>query len=99
MTIELPSVCPLDCPDTCRLSITVEDSKVVKVRGPKANPLTNGKICNKVARFYPDFAHGESRLQTPLRRTGKKGDGEFEAIGWDTVPYPPCNPSSACTQS
>jgi anaerobic selenocysteine-containing dehydrogenase len=85
MSIEMPSVCPLDCPDTCSLNVTVEDNKVVKVRGSKANPLTNGKICNKVARFYPDFVHGENRIRTPLRRTGRKGDGQFEAISWDTA--------------
>jgi anaerobic selenocysteine-containing dehydrogenase len=85
MSIELPSVCPLDCPDTCSLNVTVEDNQVIKVRGSKANPLTNGKVCNKVARFYPDFVHGENRLRTPLRRTGKKGDGQFEAVSWDTA--------------
>ena len=85
MSIEMPSVCPLDCPDTCSLNVTVQDNQVVKVRGSKANPLTNGKVCNKVARFYPDFVHGENRLKTPLRRAGKKGDGQFEAISWDTA--------------
>jgi anaerobic selenocysteine-containing dehydrogenase len=85
MSIEAPSVCPLDCPDTCSLSVTVEDSQVIKVRGSKANPLTNGKVCNKVARFYPDFVHGDNRLRTPLRRIGKKGDGQFEAISWSTA--------------
>ena len=85
MSIEMPSVCPLDCPDTCSLNVTVHDNQVVKVRGSKANPLTNGKVCNKVARFYPDFVHGENRLKTPLRRAGKKGDGQFEAISWDTA--------------
>jgi anaerobic selenocysteine-containing dehydrogenase len=85
MSVELPSVCPLDCPDTCSLNVTVEDNKVIKVRGSKANPLTKGKICNKVGRYYPDFVHGENRLSTPLRRTGKKGEGEFEPISWDTA--------------
>ena len=85
MSIEMPSVCPLDCPDTCSLNVTVEENQVVKVRGSKANPLTNGKVCNKVAQFYPDFVHGENRLKTPLRRVGKKGDGQFEVISWDTA--------------
>jgi anaerobic selenocysteine-containing dehydrogenase len=85
MSVELPSVCPLDCPDTCSLSVTVEKNKVIKVRGSKANPVTNGKICNKVGRYYPDFVHGENRLTKPLRRTGKKGEGQFETITWDTA--------------
>ena len=54
MSVELPSVCPLDCPDTCSLSVTVENDKIVKVRGSHVNPLTQGVICNKVARGYVD---------------------------------------------
>jgi len=83
MPTELPSVCPMDCPDTCSLLVTVEDDKIVKVRGSDANPYTAGVICNKIARGYPEFVHGENRLTTPLKRTGVKGSGEFEAISWD----------------
>lgn len=83
MSLELPSVCPLDCPDTCSLTVTVDEGKVEKVRGSNANPITGGVVCNKVARYYPEFVHGENRLTTPLKRVGKKGAGEFEAISWD----------------
>ncbi len=82
-TQTLPSVCPLDCPDTCSLSAEVKDGKLVKVRGSEANPYTAGVICNKVARYYPDFVHGEARLTHPLKRTGPRGSGQFERIGWE----------------
>ena len=78
-----PSVCPLDCPDTCSLQVGVGDGKIVRVRGSRVNPYTAGAVCDKVAKYYPDFVHGESRLRTPLRRVGKAGDGRFEAIGWE----------------
>ena len=29
MTVERASVCPLDCPDTCSLTVTVEDARIV----------------------------------------------------------------------
>ena len=78
-----PSVCPLDCPDTCSLSVGVEAGEIVSVSGSDANPFTESAICSKVARFYPEFVHGDRRLRAPLRRTGKKGEGRFEPIGWD----------------
>jgi len=82
-TQTLPSVCPLDCPDTCSLSAEVENGKLIKVRGSDANPYTAGVICNKVARYYPDFVHGDARLTHPLKRTGPRGSGQYERITWD----------------
>ena len=78
----MPSVCPLDCPDTCSLAVTVENQKIVKVRGSYVNPLTRGTICGKVS-HYPEFVHGPDRLLTPLKRVGPKGDGKFTRISWD----------------
>ena len=85
MTSVVPSVCPLDCPDTCSLDVTVEDGRVVKVRGSAANPLTEGVLCNKVTRYYPDFVHGAGRLRHPLRRVGARGEGRFERISWEAA--------------
>src|SRR5260370_17011872 len=82
-TTEHASVCPLDCPDTCSLSVTVENAKIVKIRGSRANPYTAGVICTKVAGSYPDWVHGPGRLQTPLRRVGAKGEGRFARPSWD----------------
>ena len=76
------SVCPLDCPDTCSLSVTVSDGQVIQVRGSRANPYTAGVICDKVARYYPQFVHGPSRLRHPLKRVGPRGSGQYEAISW-----------------
>jgi anaerobic selenocysteine-containing dehydrogenase len=82
MTQTLPSVCPLDCPDTCSLTVTVHEHQIVKVRGSQVNPLTHGAICGKVS-HYPEWVHGPDRLQTPLLRTGPKGEGQFARLTWD----------------
>src|SRR5579872_5129681 len=79
---EKPSVCPLDCPDTCSLTVTVAGDSVLAVRGSKVNPITHGAICAKVAHHYPQFVHGANRLRHPLKRTGPKGSGRFERICW-----------------
>ena len=42
-----PSVCPLDCPDTCSLTVTVESEKVTAVRGSRVNPITSGAVLLK----------------------------------------------------
>ena len=80
---EHPSVCPLDCPDACSLTVTVEAGRVTKVRGSESNPLTAGVVCAKVARDYPLWVHGPGRLTTPLLRVGKRGAGGFQRISWE----------------
>ncbi|MEH6632577.1 MAG: molybdopterin-dependent oxidoreductase [Halopseudomonas aestusnigri] len=80
---EKPSVCPLDCPDTCSLSVLTDGKDVIEVRGSKANPYTAGAICKKVKSYYPDFVHGERRLTQPLLRTGPRGSLEYSSISWD----------------
>jgi anaerobic selenocysteine-containing dehydrogenase len=82
MATEHPSVCTLDCPDTCSLSVTVENDRIVKVRGSTALPYTGGVVCNKVAHHSAEFVHGASRLHYPLMRVGPRGSGRFERITW-----------------
>src|SRR5438552_1058681 len=82
---ERASVCTFDCPDTCSLTVEVDNAHIVKVRGSDALPYTAGVICNKVARYAGNFVHGEQRLLHPLHRTGPKGSGEFERVSWDAA--------------
>lgn len=78
----LDSVCPLDCPDTCSLSVTVDDGRLTRVDGSHRNPLTDGFICAKVRR-YAERVYSPLRVLHPQRRVGAKGEGRFERIGWD----------------
>jgi anaerobic selenocysteine-containing dehydrogenase len=84
-TIERASVCTFDCPDTCSLNVTIEDDRIIKVRGSESAPFTAGVICNKVAQDMAAFVHGPQRLLHPLRRIGPKGSGQFERISWDAA--------------
>ncbi len=79
---EHASVCTFDCPDTCSLTVTVDEGRITKVRGSDAMPFTDGVICSKVARDMTAFVHGPQRLLHPLRRVGAKGAGQFEQISW-----------------
>jgi anaerobic selenocysteine-containing dehydrogenase len=84
-TQQSAAVCPLDCPDTCSLTITHTSERIVSIRGSHANPFTAGRICTKVAHHYPEFLHGGNRLRYPLRRIGPKGSDQFERISWDAA--------------
>lgn len=74
--------CHHDCPDTCAWEVTVVDGVATRLRGSAAHPFTRGTLCPKVNRFLDRVYHPD-RILTPLRRTGPKGSGQFEPIGWE----------------
>jgi anaerobic selenocysteine-containing dehydrogenase len=76
------TACPLDCPDSCTLDVTLEKGRVVKLDGGHTNPATQGFICGKVRRFT-DRLYGEDRLLYPAIRKGPKGQGVFARVTWD----------------
>jgi anaerobic selenocysteine-containing dehydrogenase len=78
------SACPLDCPDLCGLTVTVDQGRVVKVDGDRRGPLTDGFVCGKV-RKIADHLYGEDRLTTPLIRTGPKGSDQWTPVSWDAA--------------
>jgi len=76
------ATCPHDCPDTCAIRVTVEGGRAVKVQGHPDHPPTQGALCTKVSR-YPERTYHPERVLQPMRRSGPKGSGRFEPIGWD----------------
>ena len=80
--------CPHDCPDTCALITTTEQTDTgpvaIKVQGNPEHPQTAGVLCNKVSRYAERTYHPE-RLLTPMRRVGPKGAGQFEPVSWDVA--------------
>lgn len=80
--MEKTSICPLDCPDTCSLTVEVDGKRVLSVDGDRRNPVTDGYICSKVRRF-PEHVHGADRLLWPAVREGARGAGDFRRVSWD----------------
>jgi anaerobic selenocysteine-containing dehydrogenase len=76
------TACPHDCPDTCAMLVTVEDGVATRIRGDPSMPFTDGTLCTKVA-HYLERTYSPDRLRFPLKRTGKKGKGQFKRISWD----------------
>ncbi|HEY5950267.1 MAG TPA: molybdopterin-dependent oxidoreductase, partial [Kofleriaceae bacterium] len=76
------SACPLDCPDLCGLTVSVDNGRVVEINGDHRAPLTDGFICGKV-RKMADHVHGDARVLHPMIRTGAKGSDEWRQASWD----------------
>ena len=87
-TTTVRGACPHDCPDTCALITTTEQTDTgplaIKVHGNPDHPQTAGVLCNKVSRYAERTYHPE-RLLTPMRRVGPKGAGQFEPVSWDVA--------------
>src|SRR5918999_1562244 len=75
------TVCPLDCPDSCSLEVTVRDGRITAIDGSHVNPITGGYICAKVRRF-PERLYGADRLLHPAVRKGPKGLASFSQVTW-----------------
>ena len=75
-------VCAHDCPDMCSLRAHVENGRVIRVEGDPEQPFTDGFACAKVNRDA-DLVNSPERLTQPLKRSGPKGSGQFQPIGWD----------------
>ena len=66
------------CFNNCGLEVITEGSKIVKARGDKDNPRSQGYLCRKGANI-PYFQNNPERLRFPLKRVGDR----LERISWD----------------
>ena len=78
----LKVVCPHDCPDTCVMTVDVEDGRAVAIGGDPEHRFTQGFLCAKV-NHYLERVYSPDRVGRPLRRIGAKGAGRFAPITWD----------------
>jgi anaerobic selenocysteine-containing dehydrogenase len=76
------TVCPLDCPDSCSLEVSVQDGRITAIDGSHVNPITAGYICAKVRRFS-ERLYGADRLLYPAVRKGPKGFASFARVTWE----------------
>ncbi|TAK27791.1 MAG: molybdopterin oxidoreductase, partial [Chloroflexota bacterium] len=69
------------CPAACGLEVHVADERVVKVQGDRETPIGRGHVCPKVAGAV-DLHYHKDRLNYPLKRIGKRGEGRWQRISW-----------------
>lgn len=75
------STCNL-CQIGCGVLITVENGKVTHLEGDPANPLSKGALCSKGLASIEMLYHPD-RLQHPLKRVGRRGEGKWQQVSWD----------------
>lgn len=79
------AVCPHNCPDTCGMTVRLQDGRPVAVAGDPDHPFTDGFLCHKVSRYLERVEHPD-RILHPMKRIGPKGGGGAEAfkrISWE----------------
>lgn len=77
------SICDICTPGAhCGLDVTVKDGVILKVEGTKGFPGNDGKLCTKGA-CNRQYVYRKGRLQTPMKRCGPRGSGQFQPITWE----------------
>lgn len=66
----------------CGINAYVKDGKVIKIEGIDGHPVNDGRLCTK-GMANREYVYREDRIKTPLKRTGKRGEGKFEPISWE----------------
>ncbi|WP_090440244.1 molybdopterin-dependent oxidoreductase [Natronincola peptidivorans] len=76
----IQTACPLDCFDVCSIKVTLDDDKILHVKGDEKDPITKGFICKKGLQLLERINHPQ-RLTTPM----KKVRGEWVPISWENT--------------
>jgi anaerobic selenocysteine-containing dehydrogenase len=80
-TAEWKKTACIICSLNCGLEVLTEGGRIVKARGDKAHPTSQGYVCEKSQRM--DFyQNGADRITSPKRR---RADGSYEDIDWGTA--------------
>jgi anaerobic selenocysteine-containing dehydrogenase len=79
----IPTTC-FNCESACGLLayVSKDDLSITKVEGNPAHPGSRGRNCAKGPATINQLNDPE-RILHPLRRTGERGEGEWEECTWD----------------
>jgi thiosulfate reductase / polysulfide reductase chain A len=67
---------------SCALLLTIENGRAVGVDPDFTDPLNPGPFCTKYKASL-EYIYHPDRLNYPLKRVGKRGEGKWEIIPWD----------------
>ncbi len=71
-------ICSFGCP----VRSFIRNGEIISVEPDRDNPLSRGFLCAK-GYASRQYVYRQDRIKTPLKRTGKRGEGIFEPISWE----------------
>jgi anaerobic selenocysteine-containing dehydrogenase len=70
------------CQIGCGILVHVDGDRVTMIEGDPESPLNEGRLCSKGLASL-EYLYHPDRLQRPLKRLGKRGEGKWLPISWD----------------
>ena len=70
------------CACRCGINVHLRDGKIRYIEGNRDHPVNQGVLCAKGSAGIMQH-YSPARLQSPMKRVGPRGSGQFESIGWD----------------
>ncbi|MDP6179283.1 MAG: molybdopterin-dependent oxidoreductase, partial [Desulfatiglandales bacterium] len=87
MGTEIKKAICMWCHSHCKVDVHVKDGKLEKVVGVTDDPRSSGiqRVVNACARprAATEYFYHPDRLKYPLKRTGGRGEGQWEQIPWE----------------
>ena len=75
------STCGL-CYAGCGVLVHAEKGRPVQIEGDPNSPVNRGVLCTKAMASLEHLYHPE-RLRSPLKRSGNRGEGNWQRTSWD----------------
>jgi anaerobic selenocysteine-containing dehydrogenase len=70
------------CLAACGMLVHIQDGRPTRVEGDPEHPINKGALCiNGQAAL--EYLSSPYRLRYPLERTGARGEGKWQRVGWD----------------
>jgi anaerobic selenocysteine-containing dehydrogenase len=77
----VPSMCQA-CTTACGVIGTLKGGRLISITGNPEDPNSRGSVCAK-GTAGPSILYDASRVLYPLKRTGKRGEGNWKRITWE----------------
>ena len=70
------------CACRCGIDVHLRGGKIRYIEGNRDHPVNQGVLCAKGSAGIMQH-YSPARLQSPMKRVGPRGSGQFEPISWN----------------